>query len=220
MANFGELPPGLADIPPGLELAVALAGIDPARVSNHDRPTVALARRRQLTHHQALMLAETWELGRCAGLAAGGPRRLSQPSQWADGEIAALYTCSERAARAELDFAEQVVTHMPLVYAAMLAGQLDRAKAWVFADYLHDMHPEHQTAICAALVEPATGWTPGKLANQLRRRILEHDPEWAARRYRTAVRERGVTAYLDQTGTMTISGHGLAPDEAAAAWRA
>ena len=217
MELVDELPPDLADLPPGLELAIALSRIDPARVSNHDRATVALARRRQLTHHQALLLAETMELGRCAGVAASGPRRLSQPSQWAGGEIAALFTCSERAARVELDFAEQVVTHLPLVYAAMLAGHLDRAKAWVFADYLHDMAAEHQNAICAALVKPAIGWTPGELANQLRRMILEHDPDWAARRYRTAVRERGVTAYLDDAGTLTITGQGLAPEEAAAA---
>jgi hypothetical protein len=217
MESIDELPPDLADMPPGLELAIALSRFDPALVSNHDCPTVALAQRRQLTHHQALMLAATVELGRCAPRTAGDTRRLSQPSQWADGEIAALFTCSERAARQELDFAEQVVTHMPLVYEAMLAGRLDRAKAWVFADHLHDMLPEHQAAICAALVEPAVGWTPGKLANQLRRTILEHDPDWAARRYRAAVRERGVTAYLDQNGTMTITGQGLAPEEAAAA---
>jgi hypothetical protein len=55
---------------------------------------------------------------------------LSQPSQWAGGEVAALYTCSERAARQELDFAEQVVTHMPLAFEAMLAGRLGRAKVW------------------------------------------------------------------------------------------
>ncbi|HEY4004512.1 MAG TPA: hypothetical protein VGM60_04905 [Pseudonocardia sp.] len=46
----------------------------------------------------------------------------------------------------------------------------------MFADYLHDLLPEHQDALCAALVEPAVGWTPGKLANRLRRMILEHDP--------------------------------------------
>lgn len=44
----------LADIPPGLGLGLAVAGIDTARVSNYDRPTVALARR-QLTHPSSLM---------------------------------------------------------------------------------------------------------------------------------------------------------------------
>ncbi|HEY4004825.1 MAG TPA: DUF222 domain-containing protein [Pseudonocardia sp.] len=217
MVNTGELPPGLADLPAGPGLAAALAGIDTAQVSDYDRPVVALARRRQMTHHQALVLAESRELGRRAGPAAGGPRRLSQPSQWADGEVAALYTCSERAARAELDFAEQVITQMPQVFEAMLAGWLDRSKVWVFADCLHDLLPEYQDALCAALVEPAVGWTPGKLANRLRRMILELDPGWAARRYRATVRERGVTAYLNDAGTMTVTGQGLTPDEAAAA---
>jgi hypothetical protein len=217
MANTGELPPGLADLPAGAELAAALAGINSARVSVYDRPIVALAHRRQMTHHQALVLAESRELGRCAGPATGGPRRLAQPSQWADGEVAALYTCSERTAREELDFAEQVITHMPLVFEAMHAGWLDRAKVWVFADHLHDMLPEHQNTLCAALVEPAVGWAPGRLAARLRRMILELDPDWAARRYRATIRERGVTAYLNDAGTMTITGQGLTPDEAATA---
>ena len=144
MANTGELPSGLADMPAGPELTAALAGIDTARVSIYHRPVVALARRRQMTHHQALVLAESRELGRCAGPASGGPRRLSQPSRWAEGEVAALYTCSERAARQELDFAEQVITHMPRVFEAMLAGWLDQAKVWVFADYRTNRSSDNQ----------------------------------------------------------------------------
>jgi hypothetical protein len=163
-------------MPTGVELAVVLAGIDTAQISNYDRGVGSGSGTRPVRRLPAVV----------------------QPSQWADGEVAALYTCSERAARQELDFAEQVVTHMPLVFEAMLAGRLDRATVWVFADYLHDLLPEHQDALCAALVEPAVGWTPGKLANRLRRMILEHDPDWAARRYRAAIRRAGHPSLLAQ----------------------
>jgi hypothetical protein len=49
---------------------------------------------------------------------------------------------------------------MPQVYEAMLAGWLDRAKVWVFADYLHDLLPEYQDALCAVLVEPRSAGPP------------------------------------------------------------
>jgi hypothetical protein len=124
---------------------------------------------------------------------------------------------TDRKAAGELCFAEWVVPDLPQVHAGLLAGRLDRDKAWVFADHLNDLSAPLQTSIWTALVGPAAGWTAGKLANRLRRMILETDPDWAARRYRKAIHQRGVTAYLDQDGTMTISGQGLAPDEAAAA---
>jgi hypothetical protein len=164
-----------------------------------------------------LKLGALFEAGRRAPGPGGELRRLPHLSQWAGGEVSALLNWGERKAARELCLAEWVVNDLPQVHAELLAGRLDRAKAWVFADYLNDLPSELQTTICTALVGPAAGWTAGRLANRLRRMILEADPEWAARRYHKAVRERGVTAYPDQDGTMTISGRGLAPDEAAAA---
>jgi hypothetical protein len=116
------LPPGVADMPPGLALV---------------------------------------EAGRCAPAPPGQLRRLPHLSQWADGEIAALLTWAERKAARELCFAEWVVTDLPQVHAGLLAGRLDRAKAWVFADHLNDLPGELRTSIRAALVGPAAGWTRG-----------------------------------------------------------
>jgi hypothetical protein len=217
MTMVVELPPGLAGMPAGPELDAALDAIDPAHLCHEDALIVLEADDRQDGRKLSRKFAALCAVGRFGPGPDGHLRRLPHPSQWADGEIAACLSWSERKAARELCLAESVVTDLPLVYAALWAGRLDRDKAWVFAEYLHDLPGELRTMICTALVAPAAGWTAGKLANRLRRMILEAEPEWAARRYRAAIRQRGVTAYPDQDGTMVITGHGLAPDEAAAA---
>jgi hypothetical protein len=47
------LPEGLADLPPGPELAVALAGVDLGRLTSADLYTVAVLRARLVSHYQA-----------------------------------------------------------------------------------------------------------------------------------------------------------------------
>jgi hypothetical protein len=55
---------------------------------------------------------------------------------WASGEVAAGLTWTSRAADQELGFAETVVRALPDVLAALWAGEIDRGKAVVFAEYL------------------------------------------------------------------------------------
>jgi hypothetical protein len=67
-------------------------------------------------------------------------------------------------------------------------------------------------------VPPAPGWTTKQLGDRLSRALQAIDPDLRRRRYQRAVQERGVALYLDpRTGTATLAGNGLPPDEAAAA---
>ncbi len=64
----------------------------------------------------------------------------------------------------------------------------------------------------------APGWTTKQLSDRLYRALHAIDPELRRRRYERAVQQRGVALYLDpRTGTATLVGNGLPPDEAAAA---
>ena len=64
----------------------------------------------------------------------------------------------------------------------------------------------------------APGLTTKQLSDRLYRALHAIDPELRRRRYERAVQERGVALYLDpRTGTATLVGNGLPPDEAAAA---
>lgn len=211
---------GLAEVPPGPELALALAELELGEVPNDQVVEVLQAQARQLAHEQARMLATLVEVSR-ATPGVFGPQRAEQAYEWASGEVSAALTWTGRTADRELAFAETVVARLPRVFQALWAGRIDRAKAWVFADHLDSLTctlTEHQIdAICAQLVPIAPGLTTGELAARLLRAIIAVDPDHARRRYTRAVREREVISYLDRDGTVTISAHRLAPDEAAAA---
>ncbi|MDQ2707371.1 MAG: 13E12 repeat family protein, partial [Actinomycetota bacterium] len=215
----------LACVPPGVELAVALAAIDLASVPNHLVVEVLRAHARQSAHHQGQLLAAMVEVGRTVALDALADgvdtARSEELLASASGEIAAALTLTQRRADNELGFAEAVVRGLPRAFAALLAGDIDRGKAWVFADHLGPgscgLSGAQIDAVCARLVPLATGWTTGQLAARLWRAVLAIDPDHARRRYDKAVRERGVVGYLAADGTVTITGTGLAVAEAAAA---
>jgi hypothetical protein len=59
--------------------------------------------------------------------------------------------------------------------------------------------------------------TTGELAARIKKLAIALDPEWAARRYAAAVRDRDVIGYLDEDGTATVTGRGLPAEQAATA---
>jgi Domain of unknown function (DUF222) len=220
MTRTGAPGTELADIPPGPELAAALAGMELGAVPNDQIVDVLQAQARQLAHEQARMLATLVEVSRTTPGVAG-PRRAEEAYAWASGEISAALSWTGRAADRELAFADTVVTRLPLVFDALWAGRIDRAKSWVFADHLDPttctLNAEQIDALCAWLVPLASGLSTGELAARLLRAIIAIDPDHARRRYTRALRDREVISYLDADGTVTITAHRLPPNEAAAA---
>jgi hypothetical protein len=84
------IPEGLAEMAPGPELGVLLAGIDIHALVGADAVEVLRARARQLSHDQARLLATMVEVGLCdpdAGV--GEVARLSQAPPYAADEIRA-----------------------------------------------------------------------------------------------------------------------------------
>jgi hypothetical protein len=203
----------LALTPTGPGLAAALAQVRLPAVPGEDLVDVLLAESRQLAHQQARTLAALVELGR----ALPGMRRLVRVSAWAGGEVAAALRLTGVAADRELGFAEAVVLRLPMVFAALSAGLIDRGRAWVFAGLLIDLTPEQLDAICRQWVPAAPSLTIGQLRARLVRAIHEVDPDHARRRYRRAIREREVVGYLTADGTIGVSAGGLPADEAAVA---
>jgi hypothetical protein len=136
---------------------------------------------------------------------------------YAADEIRAALSWTRRAADRELRFAEALVLGMPAVFTALDNGTICRSKAWLFAEMCAELTPEQTEVVCARLLPHAGGLTTGELAARIRKLALALDPEWAARRYKTAVRERNVVGYLDPDGTATVTGTGLPVEQAAAA---
>ncbi|HEY0572998.1 MAG TPA: DUF222 domain-containing protein, partial [Pseudonocardia sp.] len=205
---------GLADLPPGPELAAALSRIDPRQVVGDQRVTLLQAEARLRAHQEARYLSALVEVSRAV---PGSAQRLAQGAEWAPGEVAAALTLTALAADRELHLAELTVAQLPLVHTAMWAGAVDRARAFVFADLLEDLTPAQRAVFCTAVVPIAGGLTTGQLRARLERLVKEIDPAWAERRYQRALRERRVVGYLAADGTVTMTASGLPAGEAAAA---
>lgn len=212
------IPEGLAEHPPGPRLGALLAGIDHTAVANNDLLPVLAAQYRQACHEAARLLGVIAEVGRAnPTFDDDAVDRLAHPFVHAADEVRAALAWSRRAADSECGLAEQLVHELPIVYAAFLGGMIDRSKVRVFADHLAGLTAEQVHTVCTALVPIAGRLTPGQIAVRLRRLIAAIDPRHYERRYRKALRDRLVHAYLDDTGAVVLTVRGLTPTQAAAA---
>ncbi|MCA1604301.1 MAG: DUF222 domain-containing protein, partial [Acidobacteria bacterium] len=143
--------------------------------------------------------------------------RLPEPALYAADEIRAALAWTRRAAQREYEFAQAVVARMPAVFTALDTGRICRSKAWVFTDLCAQLSAEQAEVVCARLLPKADRLTTGELAARIKKLAIALDPEWAARRYQSATRERNVIGYLNEDGTATVTGCALPADEAAAA---
>jgi hypothetical protein len=223
MAGVAELIDQAVDLPPGPRLAALLADLPWDRVPNARLVEVLQARSRQLAHDQACLFAGMAEIARAtpvAGLPDDAVVRSDDDFEWASHEIAAALTWTPTTADRELDFA-LTLRGLPLVFAALEQGLIDRGKATVFCDHLApargELTPAQIRRLCERFVPLAPRWTARQLSRRLLAAIQAIDPDYHRRRYRRGLRERGVVLHLNRDGTATLSGEGLPPDEAAAA---
>jgi hypothetical protein len=208
----------LASIPAGPRLAAALARIDVNHVSNNELLALLAAQSRQANHEAARLLGVIAEIGRAAPtFDDDAVDRLDHPVPYAADEVRAALAWSRRAADRECDLAEQLVHDLPQVYAAHLAGDLDRSKVRVFADHLSGLTEAQTSTVCAVLLPLARRLTPGQLVARLRRLVAAIDPRHYERRYHKALRDRTVCAWLDENGTAVLCARGLSPAQAQAA---
>ncbi|MFC0554293.1 DUF222 domain-containing protein [Planotetraspora thailandica] len=203
-------------MPPGPELTAALDGLDLVRLSGYDAVIVLQAHARLEAYVQArkaMVMAEV-------GLYEPSPcdmKKMARPDKYAADEIRAALTLTRRAAEYEYWFSYFLATRLPQVRDALLSGHIDKARARVFCDWLEDV-PEHVAAAVAdELLPKAGGWTIGQLKDKIKRLLLAADPEWARRKYERALQRRRVEGMRHHDGTVTITGHQLPVDQAAAA---
>jgi Domain of unknown function (DUF222) len=213
------VPEGLVEIPPGPELARVLADLEPSRLSGFDCVQLLQAQYRQANHERAKVMAAMAEVGLCGGVGPAGDelRRRSEPDQFAADEVRAALVLTRRAAEAQFWVAHDLVTRLPQVHAAMLAGMLDEPRARVFSEWTIELSPEQARAVCATLVSRAPELTTGQLIEQIKKLAISVDPDWARRRYEQALAERKVVGYRNADGSANLSGYNLPLERVAAA---
>ena len=104
-------------------------------------------------------------------------------------ELAVSLTLTARGADQLLDFAARL-DRLPCTRAALAAGEIDRAKAYVIADEVSCLDHAHAAAVEAAVIGRAPGQTTGQLRASARRAVLVADPA-AAGSARRPRRKRG-----------------------------
>jgi hypothetical protein len=209
---------GLAELPPGPELAAALAAIDLSRVPNGEIIAVPQSWSRLRAHVDAHFLATVAEVGRRDPNAElDQVARLAEPARYGADETRLALAWTRRAAEAEHDFADVLTTQLPLVLTALDAGEIDRPKARAFSDHLADLPSADVERVCRALLPRAGELTTGQLRARLARMVIAIAPRRARKQYEKALSERHVVGYLNADGTAVIIAEGLPPDEAAAA---
>src|SRR5580704_16401296 len=128
-------------------------------------------------------------------------------------EIAAALTLTGRSADRLLTVASGLA-RLPDMHAALTQGEIDWAKAGVFADELAPLEDDGVAEGIAARFlgrAGAGGWTTGQLRAALRRAVLAADPEAAGRRRADARRDAEVRAWDEASGNAALAGRELPP---------
>jgi Domain of unknown function (DUF222) len=215
------LPEGLAQMAPGPELAQVLASVDADELSDAERHVLAAVWARQVAHDQAGLLSAMLAAAGPSGVGAGDPLtggRNGEPDEFRGDQLAFTLRWSRTAVSVHLDVAEELAARLPMVYASLLAGRIDLAKARAFVEALSPLSLPVAQAVAVRLLPRAERYyTVGQLRERLRYHVYRADPELAGRRVRHSVAQRRVYQQLDAYGTATLAGVCLPPDRAAAA---
>jgi hypothetical protein len=209
------IPEGLAQVAPGLGLAVLLAGLDVAAVSDDEVVEVLAARARQAAYGRARFLAAVVETALRSSAASGGAA--GELGRYAPEEVRAALMLTSGGADHLLGEAWEVVERLPRLYEGMLGGELDESRARVFTRWTMDLPDDLARRVCDKLVPGAARWTTGQLSERIKRMILALDPDWARRRYEAALEGRDVVGYRDPEGTASLTGRQLPVDRVARA---
>src|SRR5262249_41997142 len=103
------------------------------------------------------------------------------------------------------------LARLPGVLTALLAGQIDRARAAVFAAELAQLSDALAAAVAMALTGPAGSMTTGQLRAALRAMVLAADPDAARRRKDAGRAGARVESWAEGSGNAALAGRELPP---------
>jgi hypothetical protein len=206
---------GLAEIPPGPELAAALGRIDVTGLCGYGAVEVLRAQYRQCNHERDRLLTAITEVGVCTG--GDEATRTSMPGEYAADEIRAALVLTRQAAETQLDLAFGLASRLPAVLAAMEQGRMDEPRARILYEWTADLIDAQARNVAERLLRMVDPLTTGQLVERVKKLAIAIDPDWARRRYEIAVADRKVVGFRNPDGTADLSGVNLPLDRAAGA---
>jgi hypothetical protein len=137
-------------------------------------------------------------------------------------QVALVLGWSRVHAMSELAWGRNLTTHLPAVWAAWQAGDLDRYRAWIFTDVLltlFDDNPALARAIADQVLPSAADMPCARLRQKLRRLLLKADADACAKRTAMTLADRHVfISPGTESGTASLGGVHLPAARVAAAF--
>jgi hypothetical protein len=191
----------LASMAPGAELAVVLAGIDPALVDDDaDLVEIIAGWDRQIANATANQLAAMAEFARRPWLVEAAPdvarNQRGAPGtvtrEFADDEIAARLGISPLSAGLRLGLATQLASPLSATAKMLATGAIDVSKARTIVDGCRHLDAATAVEVETAVLGQAPQLTNGRLKAAVRKAFISIDPAAAQQRCLYARSERGV----------------------------
>jgi Domain of unknown function (DUF222) len=199
----------LESVPVGLELATLVEGLDPGLLGGQEVVALLLAEHRLACRFGGRVLRSMARLDELTTARF----KFTVPS-----EVACATGCSDGSAVRRLELATDLVTRLPQVVMAMLAGKIDERKARIFSEKtLPISDPAIANKVVDEVLPAAEGLTHGQVRDRLSYRVHKYDPAAAARRAERAEAVRRVDYQVTDDGVAIIAGCGLPVEQAAAA---
>lgn len=206
----------LDPIPPGPELAAAIAAIDVEALSASERVDLLVAHRRLAAHYEAKASADIVAVEDYF-LEEGDNEQEAFSATAA--EIRAALRLTRSAADGEVWFADAMWRRLPRVGMALVRGDICARRARVFIHGTEHLPKHTARSVVRDLVAGAGELTTGQLRAQVRKRCFEADPNDARERLEHGVEQRRVRSAMTEIGTGNLSIFDAPPDRVAAASR-
>ena len=152
------------------------------------------------------------------GDGVGGPVRWRELGEFSGDQVAMSLVMSRAYAQGQVFLAKDLMERLPVVFAALREGRIDRVRAEVFSDALAQLDDVTARQIAEREVGQAASRIPGQLRRRLYRQVIKANPGLARQRYDKTVTDRCVFLQPYTDGTAQLSAINLPPAAAAAAF--
>jgi hypothetical protein len=161
---------------------------------------------------QARLMAEFAKRRPSDDATPAGSDRLSVTSPFAPDEVGLALRLSRGSANARIAQSLELVHRLPETLQAWESGRLDERRVTAICDAVRHLSPEKAHAVQQRVLARASEQTPAQLRAALNRAVLSVDPDGAAKRHRSARRDRRVAVGDERDGMASLWALLSAPD--------
>lgn len=206
------IPENLDEIPPGPELALALASLDWDELSDYDLILALKAQDRQVSHYQA---GRAWTINKVAEryqyMHVEGSFEYNEAADGAAAEVGAALRLTRRTAESVTGFSMELLRYRPAVFEALLLGRIDVRRARLLVDETQHVSDAIAHVAIEQLLPDAADLTTGQLRHRIAKLCIDADPDAARRRYDKSIADRRFEIRPTDSGTADILGRDMPP---------